>query len=145
MRTTNQIVEFNSKKVYLLNGKNVKNIGVTDFKVDNRTFKITNIERTLIDISVRPNYAGGTQEILDTYIKAKGKCSVNKLLSILKKMNFAYPYHQVIGFYLEKAGYSENVLKLVEKQEIKYNFYLTYQMKDKLYSERWKLYFPPGL
>ena len=59
-------------------------------------------------------------------------------------MDYTYPYHQAIGFYLEKAGYNENVIKLIEKIEIKYNFYLTYEMKEKEFSERWKLFFPKG-
>jgi hypothetical protein len=145
MRETNQVAQLEGKKIYLLNGKNVDNVGVTDFSLNDRILKVTNIERTLIDIVVRPNYAGGVQEILNAYIAAKGKCSVNKLISVLKKMDYTYPYHQAIGFYLERAGYSESVLSLVKKIEIKYNFYLTYQIKEKDFSERWKLFFPKGL
>ena len=144
MRTTNQVAQIEGKKIYLLNGKNVSNIGVTDFLLDDRILKVTNIERTLIDITVRPNYAGGIQEILNAYIAAKGRCSVNKLISVLKKMDYTYPYHQAIGFYLERAGYSEIVLNLVKKIEIKHNFYLTYQIKEKDFSEKWKLFFPKG-
>lgn len=140
MRQTNQIAIMEDNKVFLLNGKNVERIGV----IDGPFGPITNIERTLIDITVRPNYAGGIYEVLNAYIAAKGKFSVNKLVSYLKKMDYTYPYHQAIGFYLEKAGYNENVIKLIEKIEIKYNFYLTYEMKEKEFSERWKLFFPKG-
>ena len=53
-----------------------------------------------------------------------------------------YPYHQAIGFYLERAGYKESVLQLVEELGIEYNFYLTYQMTDIVPNDRWKLYVP---
>lgn len=67
---------------------------------------------------------------------------VSKMLAILKKMNYTYPYHQALGFYLEKAGYRESVLQLIKELGIEYNFYLTYQMADKVLNDRWKLYVP---
>jgi hypothetical protein len=93
---------------------------------------------------VRPNYSGGIYEVLHAYEAAKDRVSVNRLMATLKKLDYTYPYHQAIGFYMEQAGYSESVLKLVEKMEIKYDFYLTYKMKEPEYSERWKLYYPRG-
>jgi hypothetical protein len=93
---------------------------------------------------VRPNYSGGIYEVLHAYEAAKDRVSVNRLMATLKKLDYTYPYHQAIGFYMEQAGYNESVLKLVEKMEIKYNFYLTYKMKEPDYSKRWKLYYPRG-
>ncbi len=143
MRKTNQIAQYDKYKIYLLNGKNVENLGVIDYKLEkNITVKVTNMERTLIDVTVRPDYAGGIEEVLNAYKAAKGMISVNKLTSYLKKMNYIYPYHQAIGFYLEKAGYEEKLFKLLEKTEIKYNFYLTYNMKEKTFNNRWKLFVP---
>ena len=56
------------------------------------------------------------------------RISINKLSAMLKKLNFTYPYHQAIGFYLEKAGvYSESQIKIIEKFQRKYDFYLTHQ------------------
>ena len=73
------------------------------------------------------------------------RISINKLSAMLKKLNFTYPYHQAIGFYLEKAGvYSESQIKIIEKFQRKYDFYLTHQMKDVEYSEKWKLFYPKG-
>ncbi len=149
MRQTNQIAELihgtNSTKVYLLNGKNVGQLGVISYDLDGFSIPITSMERTLIDAVVRPNYAGGVDEIINAFSTAKGQISVNRLLALLKKMNYKYPYHQSIGFYLERAGYKEETLKLVENMGLKYNFYLTYGMKDKAFSERWKLYYPKGV
>jgi len=149
MRETNQIAELkidasNKYKIYMLNGKNHGQVGVGEIDINGISLPITTIERTLIDIVVRPNYAGGVNEVLYAFTEAKGKISVNKLLSVLNKMNFIYPYYQLIGFYLEKAGYPESTLKLFKQYEIKYNFYLTYQMKDKEFSERWRVYYPKG-
>ena len=39
--------------------------------------RVTDLERTLIDIAVRPEYAGGVYEVLNVYRLAKGKVSAN--------------------------------------------------------------------
>jgi hypothetical protein len=138
MRKTKQIAQFDRFKIYLLNGKHTGNLGV----IDHDQNRITSLERTLVDAVVRPDYSGGIEEVLKAFTAAKGEVSVNKMLSILKKMDYVYPYHQTLGFYLEKAGYKENVLQLVEELGIKYKFYLTYQITDKVLNDRWKLYVP---
>lgn len=144
MRTTNQIATIKDSiySAYFLNGKNVNKVGVVDLNYNDSKVKVTNLERTLIDITVRPAYSGGINEVLNAYISAKNKVSSNKLIATLKKMDYIYPYHQAIGFYMEKAGYDERALTLLEKIPIKNNFYLNYQIKNKSYSDRWHLFFP---
>jgi len=144
MRITNNIFSFENYQVYLLNGKNVNKLGVIDFDLDGKVIPVTSIERTLIDITVRPSYAGGVQEVLNAFAAAKGRFSVNRLIALLKKMNFTYPYHQAIGFYLEKAGYEPKLIDLVKRIEIKYKFYLTYGMKETDFSQNWQIYVPKG-
>ncbi|NBD28378.1 type IV toxin-antitoxin system AbiEi family antitoxin domain-containing protein [Paenibacillus glycinis] len=148
MRETNQKASFNlnehNYEVFLLNGKNHNRLGITKIKMDGEELTVTDLERTLIDIVVRPNYSGGVVEVLEAYKAAKGRVSVNKLLATLKKMKFKYPYHQLIGLYLERAGYPENVFKLFTPFSLDHDFYLTYGMKDKKYSDRWRVYYPKG-
>ncbi len=145
MRKTKNIATFFDNSVCLINGKNLNRLGVSEIPVANATIPVTNIERTLIDIAVRPDYCGGVYEVQEVYAMAKGQISSNRLLATLKKIDFIYPYHQVIGFYLEKAGYKEEILRLFEKEDKLFNFYLAYDMKDKQFSKRWKLFYPKGL
>lgn len=106
---------------------------------------VTNIERTLIDIAVRPSYAGGVDSVLEIYRKAIRKISINKLIATLDKLNFIYPYHQAIGFYLERAGLEQTKLEDLRKKEMNFDFYLTYAMAEKEYNKDWKLYYPKGI
>lgn len=142
MRRTNKIAAYQNYEIYLLNGKFTNKLGV--IKHDDGVY-VTNLERTLIDSVVRSEYSGGVFEVLNAFENAKGKASINKLTSFLTKMEFIYPYHQAIGFYLEQAGYKESVLKLLERFPMKYDFYLNYDIKNKQYSERWRLFYPEGL
>ena len=43
---------------------------------------ITNIERTLIDATVRPLYSGGVYEVFEAYRRAAEHISVNKLAAM---------------------------------------------------------------
>lgn len=106
---------------------------------------VTNIERTLIDIAVRPGYAGGVDSVLDIYRRAIDKISINKLVAILDKINFIYPYHQTIGFYLEKAGLAKSKLEILRQREMLFDFYLTYEMIEKKYDKTWRIYYPKGM
>jgi len=144
VRETSNYAIYNNYKITLLNGKYANNTGIVKTKIDpEKTFLVTNLERTLIDIAVRPIYSGGIFEVLKAYQNAKDSISVNKLKAYLTKLNFIYPYHQVIGFYLERAGIDEKRLAFIEKsREMTFDFYLTHDMKECSYSERWKLYYP---
>ncbi|MDI1353631.1 MAG: hypothetical protein PSX36_01845 [bacterium] len=143
-RKTKSMYLYLDKKIFILNGKKTDRLGVLKKANEEQRYQYTDLERTLIDISIRPVYAGGVFEVLEAYKKSKGKLNVNKLANYLKKLDFIYPYHQVIGFYLENAGYSELEVDLFEKN-IDLKFYLTYDIRNKDFSERWRLYFPKGM
>lgn len=146
-REPSQYYEFEEYKVFLLNGKNSKKSGVV--KVDSvfgKNLPVTNLERTLIDITVRPNYSGGIVEVYNAFKNSVEKISVNKLSAILTKLDFIYPYFQSIGFLLQKAGITkESQLALMKKKDMLFDFYLSYDMKDIEYSAEWKLFYPKEL
>ncbi len=146
-RESKLVYEYEEYRITLVNGKWTGGLGVTKVKdTDSTMLDVTNIERTLIDIAVRPSYAGGVFEVLKIYEAAKTKVNVSKLLSSLKKMNYVYPYHQAIGFYMERAGYPEKHWTRLKRFGIKYNFYLTYGLpSDKMYDSKWRIYYPNGL
>ncbi|MHC4526817.1 MAG: type IV toxin-antitoxin system AbiEi family antitoxin domain-containing protein, partial [Planctomycetota bacterium] len=145
-RLSNNTADYQNRKLCLLNGMFTNNLGVTEMPgAEGETLRLTDVERTLIDITVRPEYAGGVFEVLKAYRLAKVKVSINRLVATLRKINYIYPYHQAIGFYLEKAAvYNQSQLDLLRRFEINYDFYLMHQMKDCEYSEKWRLYFPKG-
>lgn len=146
-REPSQYYEFEGYKVFLLNGKHSKKSGV--IKVDSvfgKNLPVTNLERTLIDITVRPNYSGGIVEVYNAFKNSVEKISVNKLSAILTKLDFIYPYFQSIGFLLQKAGVTkESQLALMKKKDMLFDFYLSYDMKEVNYSAEWKLFYPKEL
>jgi predicted transcriptional regulator of viral defense system len=146
-RMTKNITQYNGRSIYILNGKNTGQAGVDNYVGEKgEMLKVTNIERTLIDITVRPIYAGGVNQVVEAFRLAAERVSINKLAAMLKKLDYIYPFHQAIGLYLEKAGnYRESQVLLMQQFDIKYDFYLTYQMKETDFSEKWKIFYPKGL
>ena len=147
MRRSKTVAQFRDFEICLLGSMGVDNLGVVEsLGPEGEEIRLTNVERTLIDITVRPGYAGGVFEVLKAFRNAKGRVSVNRLVAMLKRLDYIYPYHQAIGFYLERSGvYEESSMRLLRKIEMNYDFYLAHGMKDSDYSKEWRLFFPKGL
>ena len=79
-RVTNNQARWKDITFYLLSGKNTEMLGVIEVKVPDISvpIRVTSIERTLIDITVRPTYAGGVHAVLEAYRRAHGKVSAKK-------------------------------------------------------------------
>jgi len=147
VRVSNNIALCGEYNICLLNGMHTGRLGVIEtLGSEGEKIYVTDVERTLIDITVRPTYSGGIFEVLNAYRLARNKVSINKLSAILQQLNYIYPYHQAVGFYLDIAGnYKDSSIALFKKFGMKYDFYLIHQMKDMAYSKEWKLFYPKGL
>ncbi|MBN1588885.1 MAG: hypothetical protein JW888_05165 [Pirellulales bacterium] len=146
-RLSSNMIELGGQRVFKLNGRNTGKLGVVDLSVEGvqSPLRITNIERTLIDATVRPVYAGGVGQVAEAYGAAAGRVSVNKMAAYLKKLAFNYPYHQAVGFYLERTGACKaSQIELLREFPMEFDFYLTYEMRDPDYNERWRLFIPKG-
>jgi predicted transcriptional regulator of viral defense system len=136
-------------RVVLLEGAYQGGIGVTNGAVHlgserGLQLRYTGLERTLIDIVVRPFYAGGVFEVAKAFDNARDRLSVNTMAAMLKRMAFGYPYHQVVGYYLERAKYKASLVELFLRQPMERDFYLTHDMGKTSFISRWRLHVPQG-
>lgn len=142
-RFTRLIYQYESYQIAVLSGKNTQRLEVgAILGPAGESLEATKLERTLIDITVRPAYAGGVHKVLEAYRAARERVSVNTLLATLKKLNYVYPYHQAIGFYMEKADYDAARLTLIEKVPREYDFFLANGLKDPKFDAKWRLFYP---
>ncbi|MGH7784755.1 MAG: type IV toxin-antitoxin system AbiEi family antitoxin domain-containing protein, partial [Candidatus Binatia bacterium] len=70
--------------------------------------------------------------------------SINRLAATLRQLAYVYPYHQAIGFYLERAGYDENSIDLMRQFPQDFDFYLAHKMGASEYVSAWRLHVPRG-
>ena len=144
-RVTKNIVKVGEQSVRLLNGRNTGAMGVESIHDESPTqTRITNLERTLIDITVRPIYSGGVYMVALAFENAK-HVSIPRLAKYLQRLNYTYPFQQAIGYYLDRTGRYSNVeLQPIRELGVDYDFYLDYGLKKTDYVEYWRLHVPQG-
>jgi hypothetical protein len=145
-RKSRLVYTYENATIVVLNGKHSGRLEVERAKTPSgEEVEATSLERTLVDITVRPSYAGGVASVVKSFQIARGKASVERLLRILGTLEYAYPYHQSIGFYMRQSYYSETELDLVRRLGTKYNFYLDYGMKDRAFDGEFKVFYPKSI
>lgn len=145
-RVSKYVFAYEDYRYVLLSGKNSGRLEVSQIKdPDGDWLDVTKLERTLIDIAVRPTYAGGVFQVLKAYESARDRISVNTLVATLKKLDYVYPYHQAIGFYMERAGFNPKHLDKLKALGLSFDFYLANKMAEPRYVSDWRLFVPEGL
>lgn len=145
-RTSRYIFSYDEHRYVLLSGKHTERLEVAEVTgPSGELLDATKIERTLVDITVRPSYAGGVYQVLAAYEGAKDRVSINTLIAVLRQLDYKYPYHQAIGFYMKRAGYSRDKIARLRKFGLRFDFYLDYSMSNVAYDEEWRLFYPKGL
>jgi len=129
----------------ILNGKHTGGLEVSMLDISpGESVPVTKIERTLIDCTVRPTYAGGVDQVLAAYRGAHDRVSIATMLATLKRLNYLYPYHQAVGFYLQRAGFAPHQYDRFKALGLKYDFYLAHGLTDCAYDPEWRLFHPQG-
>ena len=64
--------------------------------------KITDLERTLLDGLIRPNYCGGFREVMNAFLIAKEKIDIKKLLSYSQRSTTAV--QKRLGYLMDSLG-----------------------------------------
>jgi len=132
--------------IIVLSGKHTRGLEVQHVSVSPGVkVRVTSLERTLIDVTVRPTYAGGVPKVLQAFRRAQNQVSIDTIISTLQKLDYIYPYHQAIGFYLERAGYPKHHLVRLREIGMDLDFYLAHGMREAIYDRDWKIYYPRGL
>lgn len=145
-RQSTYVFRYGTHTITFLNGKNTGGAGLTEMQAPGgERLTTTSLERTLIDIVVRPQYAGGIPNVVSAFRQAKDRVSVTELAHLLAKMSYVYPYHQSLGFLLQRVGTSEQDLQPLKERGLRYKFFLDYEMDQPAYDPVWRIHFPSDL
>jgi hypothetical protein len=136
-------------EIYLVHTKEANKVGIKRIQLFDKDYRISTLERTVIDIVVRAEISGGIEEVIQVYKKIsssyKKDISINKIIFILKKLNYIYPYHQIVGYLLFKNGFDTSKFK--KEFTFKNDFFLTRgivneDINNLDYNNEFKIYIP---
>lgn len=145
-RTSSYIYVFDSYRAVLLSGKQTGDLGVVQAKGPRgEDLRVTNLARTLVDAVVRPAYAGGIFQVLEAYRGARNRVAGEDIVAMLMGLDYLYPYHQAIGFLMERAGYPEKQWGKLRQLGTAFDFYLLHGIKKPHLDEKWRLFVPEGI
>lgn len=133
-------------QIVLLSGKSSNRLGVVKIAgPQSEPLELTNVDRTLIDIAVRPTYAGGAKSVAKAYRNAFSQTSVSRLAKMLGELGYLYPYHQTLEFYLQNAGHPLSTLEPLRDLGLHFNFYLEHGMKGLRFDPTWRVHYPEDI
>jgi len=148
-RETTLYCRFEKSVFYFLLHNDTKRLGITNKKITRNgktnVIQLTDVERTLIDISIAPHHSGGISNIVSAFRNAR--IDLKKLKNYYLSMELTYPYFQRIGFFLEKAGKSDLARKwqsMMPEPELEFFLDKNYTRSWK-FDESWKLFHPGAL
>jgi len=146
-RVSRYTFQLEGTRYTLLSGKHTRGYGVQEVRgPSGEPLRTTSLERTLVDIVVRPSYAGGIYQALEAYKAARERnVSVPQVLAALRVLDYRYPYHQSIGFLMERAGFKAKELKSLRELGTDFDFYLGYGIHDPVFDKSWRVFYPEGL
>ena len=145
-RVSNYELRYSVWRFVLLSGKQTGRLGTVRLSSrQGESVEVTGLERTLVDIVVRPVYAGGVFQVLTAFKRAKTRVRLNTLIDTLDSLEYVYPYHQAVGFYMEKANYPPTWLTEFQRMGLDYNFYLAHGMEQTAFDSRWRIFYPTSL
>ena len=132
--------------IVVLSGKYTGGLEVREMALASGTkVRVTNLERTLIDATVRPGYACGVASVLEAYRRARAQVSVRKLIDTLQDLDYVYPYQQAMGFYMERAGFATKQLASFKALRTNLDFYLEHGIRNPVFNREWRIYHPETL
>jgi hypothetical protein len=143
-RVSQYVLSHRGWNYVLINGKNTGGSGIERRPggPNGEAIELTDLERTLIDIVVRPSYAGGIERVAAVYQAAANRIEIDHLLDLLGKFEYRYPYHQAIGFLLERSGRPRSDCDRLMKLGTPHDFYLDYEMENPAYDKKWRIFHP---
>ena len=147
-RASAYVLPVGEYRIVLLSGKNTGRLEVgemPDPASQTHALPVTGLERTLIDIVVRPAYAGGVTHLLGAFRGAGQRVRIPELVATLRNLAYVYPYHQALGFLLERAGVEPDRLGPLRAMGLDFDFHLAHGMGMRDYDANWRLFYPKGL
>lgn len=145
-RRSRYVFRWQDYRFTLLSGKFSGDYGVIKMAGPaGEQLRVAGLERTLVDIVVRPAYSGGIVEVMQAFETAAARdVDVQRIVDTLQHLDYVYPYHQVIGLMLERGGVAPKNLQPLRELGIHFDMPATYKMVNPKLEPIWRVLLPEG-
>jgi hypothetical protein len=93
-----------------------------------------------------PWISGGVETVARAFELLRDRVRVKDLLGVLARLDHAYPYHQSVGFYMERTGFDSSALARLRELGTSYDFHLAHAMKGTTrFDRKWRVRYPASL
>ena len=149
-KITGKRVPLQGGECVLISGYKNDQTGVIPVPNEFRAFpedsRITDLERCLIDAVVAPHYNGGIMSLPALFAEAADQLALHRLISHYGELEFLYPFHQTIGFFLDHSEQTEAAEIWRETFQPINRFFVDKNAKTNwLYDSKWQVRYPKGL
>ena len=108
--------------------------------------RITNLERCLIDAVVAPHYNGGLTALPHMFKEAAEHVDLHNLIDHYRELDFLYPYHQSVGFFLDHSGQKNAAAQWRKTFPPTNRFFVDKNAKTNwVFDANWQVHYPKGL
>lgn len=149
-RRTGETETLPSGTIVYVAGKHNDETGILSIPPTHKDFpegsRITDLERCLIDAVVAPQYNGGLLTIPGLFEEASEKLDLETLIAHYQELDFLYPYHQAIGFFLDHCTHKQAAETWRTVFPPSNRFFVDKNAKSSWELDpRWQVYYPKGL
>lgn len=149
-RRSSEIEQLATGSIVFVAGKLKDEAGVVSISSNHPEFpegsRITDLERCLIDAVVAPQYNGGIATLPGLFEEAAEQLNLQTLIEHYLELDFLYPYHQTLGFFLEYSGQKVSADRWREHFPPTNRFFADKAAKSSWpYDPKWQVHYPRGL
>ncbi|MBA1421623.1 MAG: hypothetical protein FAF03_12560 [Epsilonproteobacteria bacterium] len=136
-RLSRNIVTYKEKHIVYLTPKHTDRIEV----IQHGDYQVSSIHRVLVEMILNIQYFNGFQTLIEIFEPLQERLDVQRIFDVVSAFNLIYPYFQLLGFMLERLGFSRESLKIFKDEVGELKFYTEKNKNTYQFDAYWRVYF----
>ncbi len=136
-RYTSNIAKIENKNIVYLMPKHTGRFEVINYK----GYSVSSINRAFVEMIVNVQYYKTFEIVIQCFKPLKNKIDTDTVFKVVEVFNFTYPYFQLVGYALEKIGFTKEELLPFKEKVSDLKFYTEKNKKEYYFDKYWNIYF----
>ncbi len=136
-RYTSNIAKIENKNIVYLMPKHTDRFEVINYK----GYNVSTINRAFVEMIVNVQYYKTFNLVIKCFEPLKNKIDINSVFKVVEIFDFIYPYFQLIGYALEKIGFTKEELLPFKDKVSDLKFYTEKDKERYHFDTYWNIYF----